>query len=90
MRKYLLYDSPVGDSEHCAVIENVSHRRLDQLIGVVVDCGGSFVHHNDTAVAQQGTSQTEELPLADGEVVPVLHNRGLENAVETGGGKGEI
>ena len=80
----------MSDRKHRTIVEHVPHSRLDELIGVVIHCRGRFVHDHDAAVAQQGTCQAEELPLADGEVVAVFHYGGLKNAAKRKGGGNKL
>lgn len=42
-----------------------------------VDGGGGFIHDKDAALADESSGQTEELPLADAEVLTPLRYHGI-------------
>ena len=46
-----------------AILESVSYRSLNELVGVVIDVGGGFVHDQNSTATENGARQTNELTL---------------------------
>merc|ERR1719238_495457 len=59
----------MGDSERRHVSKLLANGLLDQCIRLHVHVGSSLVNHQDLALAEQSTRQTDELALADAEVL---------------------
>ena len=51
-----------------AILESVSYRSLNELVGVVIDVGGCFVHDQNSTATKNGARQTNELTLAHREI----------------------
>ena len=55
------------DRHHRGVFELLAQHVLYECVGRVVDGARRFVEHEDARAAQDGTRETQELALADGE-----------------------
>lgn len=62
---------PMSNGDNGTLLE-LTKRLLDLSISPVVDGGGGFVHHEHAGILEEGTGETEKLPLALGEVGAVF------------------
>ena len=68
----------MSNGEDGAIRKGVPHRALDERIAVHVHARGGLVHHEHLAVAEQGATHAQELPLAQRKVGAVVHNLVVE------------
>ena len=52
-------------------------RRLHQLLGLAVECGGRLIQQQDGSILQNGTRNGDALPLSTGKLTTPLSNRGF-------------
>ncbi len=74
----------MGNSQHCAFTELLSNCGLDQIVRVVIDGRRGFVQDQDLCLSEQGSSQADELSLANAQVIAALAALKLQLLLQAG------
>jgi len=68
--------------ENGAVLEFSSDRALDDIVRLHIHCGCGFVQDQDRALAQEGTREAKELPLANTQILAARNDLCQETTVK--------
>jgi len=68
---------PVGDDQHCAALNNVTHICEDQSLTLVVERAGCLVQNEDGRIDGQCPGDRQPLPLTAGKICAALFNDGI-------------